>query len=146
MPAQVAEALATDIIAGVPELPELHRALRKSSILLQKREEEIEAYAVNRAKTTVGLTLKFANRVSGKGDYLDKLGVGRKEVSIYKGHRWQTVKSDEIQALLLQFLDEKQYKMWLYAYRVRILFLFIYYYLGSVLEALGIVEFVRGVT
>lgn len=144
MPAEVSDVLASDVMGEVPGLPELFRGLRKAALVLQRRESEIEAYAVNRAKTSVGLTLKFTNRVSGKGDYLDRHGVGRKEVSIYKGHKWQTIKNSEIQSFLLQFLDEKQYKIWVYAYRVRLALLFIYFYLGSILEALGIIEFVRG--
>jgi hypothetical protein len=143
IPMDICEVLAGDLISEAPELPKALQQLRSGIIALQRREEEIEAFAISRAKSSVGLTLKFASRTSGKGDYLDKLGVGRKEVFVYQNGKWRAVKNSEIQGLLTQFLDEKQYKRWLYSYKLRLLLLSIYFYLGRVLEMLGIIEFVK---
>jgi hypothetical protein len=143
IPVEFSEVLASDLISEAPELPRLLQQLRSGIVALQRREEEIEAFAVSRAKSSVGLTLKFASRTSGKGDYLDKLGVGRKEVFVYQNGKWRTVKNSEIQGLLTQFLDEKQYKRWFYAYKLRLLLLSTYFYLGKILEMLGVIEFVK---
>jgi len=137
---RVPEPLASRIEGDAPQLPDLALELRKAAISAGKAGEEIEAYAVARAKQTLGLTIKFVNRVSGKSDYADALRVGRKETFVYKDKKWVTVKKDELDQFLAQFLDGKQLSTWRYAYDLRLSFLSLYYYLSSILQRLDMIE------
>lgn len=143
IPDDICEVLSLDLLSEAPDLPNLLKELRKAVFALQRKEEELEGFAQNRAKSSVGVQLKFVSRTSGKGDYLDRLGVGRKQVSVYRNGRWEAVKDAELEGFLLQFWDSKQFKRWLFSYKLRLLLLYIYFLLGRILERLGIVELVK---